>query len=210
MEYIDKIFIINLESRVDRWKQVTESCSSVGIPPEKIERFNAISTPENGCVGCALSHLAVCKLAYSRGYKTFCILEDDFEFTVSQEEFEQSIRYFFEKKVDWRVLMVTYNHKLTSPIPVDGDSVIALTNNAQNAAGYIVNGDSSKPYLGELIRYLEYGSYSLVQTGMHWIYANDQIWKYLQQDGKWYILLKRLGEQRESYSDLSKCICKND
>ena len=40
-------------------------------------------------------------------------------------------------------------------------------------------------------------------TGEHLLYINDQVWKSLQKDDKWYIFNTRLGRQRKSFSDLS-------
>ncbi len=43
----------------------------------------------------------------------------------------------------------------------------------------------------------------LENTKMHWIYANDQIWKTLQKKDKWYGLKNRIGVQSIGYSDTS-------
>jgi hypothetical protein len=41
----------------------------------------------------------------------------------------------------------------------------------------------------------------LEKTKAHWIYANDQIWKELQQKDNWYYFIKRIGKQADGYSD---------
>ena len=41
----------------------------------------------------------------------------------------------------------------------------------------------------------------LESTKMHWIYANDQIWKKKQITDKWYCFKTRLGKQRSGFSD---------
>ena len=45
----------------------------------------------------------------------------------------------------------------------------------------------------------------LERTGEHWNYINDQISKTIQGE-KWFIFNKRMGIQRESYSDLANMV----
>ena len=45
----------------------------------------------------------------------------------------------------------------------------------------------------------------LNQTRMYWIYANDQVWKNLQNKDNWFYFIKRLGKQKEGFSDNSEC-----
>jgi hypothetical protein len=44
----------------------------------------------------------------------------------------------------------------------------------------------------------------LENTGMHWIYANDQIWKEYQKKDQWLYFIKRIGKQIDGYSDNSE------
>jgi hypothetical protein len=41
----------------------------------------------------------------------------------------------------------------------------------------------------------------LEETGAHWLYANDQVWKPLQKTGTWYLFEPRLGKQKSGFSD---------
>ena len=67
----------------------------------------------------------------------------------------------------------------------------------QTASGYIVN----NKYYDKLINLYEYAMPLLAQTRSHWIYANDQIWKKLQEKDNWYYFIKRIGKQQDGYSD---------
>ena len=107
---IDKIFIINLEHRTDRKEQIIKEMKKVGVT--NYEFFKAIRPSiadiiswnnfycnhvrtsfdpkrfvnyQIGCLGCLKSHVEVCKLALSRGYKNILILEDDTEFLYGME-----------------------------------------------------------------------------------------------------------------------------
>ena len=85
-ENIDKIFYINLDKRTDRREEIEQELSNYEL---NAERYAGIYTPHSGIVGCGYSHLNVLKLAKERGYKNVLILEDDFQFVVSKEEFEE-------------------------------------------------------------------------------------------------------------------------
>ena len=87
MEQISGAFYINLDRRLDRRKEIEAELGNLGVP---YERFPAIKTIP-GCIGCALSHLAVLKEARSRGYKNVLIFEDDFMPLVSKEEFWETL-----------------------------------------------------------------------------------------------------------------------
>jgi DNA-directed RNA polymerase len=70
---------------------------------------------------------------------------------------------------------------------------------AQTTSGYIIN---EKIY-DTLIKIWDDGTVKLIETGQHWHYAVDQIWKSLQPKSKWYAFTKRIGKQRPSFSDTS-------
>ena len=215
---IEKIFYINLDKRTDRREEIESDLKKYGL---EAERYSAVHTPNAGIVGCGYSHLNVLKLAKERGYKNVLILEDDFEFTVSPEEFEESLNQFFETTPnssgdrrsptelvvggvnaplpDYDVCMLAYIVQEAAEIP--GNTVVGRVLNGQTAAGYIVN----VKYLDVLIELYEWAIPLLEQTNEHWNYANDHVWKRLQPKDNWVYMLKRLGKQRDSYSDNKMC-----
>jgi GR25 family glycosyltransferase involved in LPS biosynthesis len=212
-EKIQGSFFINLKHRTDRLEEFYNQLDSVGIPRDKVERFDAILLPEdlryNGNVGCNMSHLAALKLARERGYKNVLIFEDDLDFLVTREQLEENINNFFtmveSEKLDWKVVMLGYQLVHSKPF-YDTKGVksdfIGITNDAHFGSCYLVNSTC----FDELIERLEYGTEMLIKTSEHWNYQNDQVWKSLQKDDKWFYFLQRIGKQRLSYSDLSKCI----
>ena len=112
MEFIDKVFIINLDIRKDRMNRMINLMNQIGI--DNWERFPAIkpnfsSIEERhyrdynkyqrlnkkyvkGSIGCKLSHLAVLKLAKQRNYKNVLILEDDVIFTGNRDLLRLGLR----------------------------------------------------------------------------------------------------------------------
>ena len=109
------------------------------------------------------------------------------------------------------ILMMSYYHETRADAqlsidsglekPVESHSNIRQVIESQNAAGYIVNSH----YYDTIIDLYEWGIPLLEQTNHHWKYANDQMWKILQERDRWYSIVYRIGHQRGSYSDNSAC-----
>ena len=190
-ENIDKIIYINLNKRTDRRAEIEEELNKFNLP---FERFEAIETPTFGTLGCCKSHLAVLKLAKERGYKNVLILEDDFTFLVSKETFEEQLARFFYDKIDYDVLMLSYNEQ--KQLPSDYEYVFKILY-VQTASGYIVN----QACYDTLINLYEYAVPLLESTSEHWNYTNDAIWNRIIPNRNWFGFVTRMGKQRPSYSD---------
>ena len=99
LNFFDRIFIINLRKRTDRWKKCLKQLKNHNI--KHFERFDAIKPDFNtidknqysnlvldknnkdyivGAMGCKFSHLNIIKTAKKRNYNRILILEDDFIF----------------------------------------------------------------------------------------------------------------------------------
>jgi len=194
-ENIDRIIYINLDKRTDRLEQIVDEFKKFNLE-DKAERFPAIYHP-CGIVGCGRSHLAVLKLAKERKYKNVLILEDDFHFVVSKDEFEYNLKLFFENVKEYDVCLFSYN--LNKAESCDFPFLLKILD-CQTASGYLVN----QHYYDKLINLYENAIPLLELTGQHWIYANDQIWKQLQVIDNWYCFTTRLGKQKAGFSDNSQ------
>lgn len=197
---IDKIIYINLEKRTDRKEQIESQLNAFELP---YERFNAVSHAL-GMVGCSYSHLNVLKLAKERNYKNVLILEDDFMFLISKEEFENQLNQFFNNVKEYDVCMISYGIEKDEVVPEH--NFIKRTIESHSASGYIVNNH----YYNKLIELYEWAIPMLEKTKMHWVYMNDQIWKQLQRKDKWYYFTLRFGKQRPGFSDLGNCFVEYD
>jgi GR25 family glycosyltransferase involved in LPS biosynthesis len=188
---IDGIFYINLDARKDRREEIEGELKDINIP---YERFPAIKTTP-GIIGCGQSHSAVLKEAKKRGYKNVLVFEDDFTFLVTKEEFKTLLERAIEEVPDYDILMLGYAMNKSEPY---SDTLMKVID-AQTASGYIIN----EKFYDILISTWDNGTTKLIETGRHWDYANDQIWKPLQPKSKWYAFTKRIGKQRPSFADTS-------
>jgi len=194
MEYIDHVFYINLDKRDDRKTHFEQVSREYGL---SAERFSAIECPQQGILGCGLSHLAVLRLAKERGYKRVLIFEDDFMFVVSPDTFRENVRRLFSDGPEFDVCMLAFNMRESEPIQ-PGFQKACL---AHTASGYLV----AAHYYDTLIQLYEWAMPLLEQTGEHWNYANDMVWRDLQKRDRWIAFSERLGKQMEGYSDNSYC-----
>jgi glycosyl transferase family 25 len=195
-QYIDGVFYINLDKRTDRREEIETELNRMNLP---FERFSAIATPGRGILGCGLSHLAVYKLAKARGYKNVLILEDDFIFIITKDELYELLEKLFTENVDFDVCMLSY--LLNSYEDCSEYPFLKKVKDAQTASAYIVN----EKYYDKLIELYEWAMPLLDTTGSHWIYANDQVWKKLQPNDKWYCFTERIGIQSDGFSDNANC-----
>lgn len=190
-EFIEGCFYINLDRRPDRRAEVEAEFKKMDLT---VERFSAIDR-KPGIVGCGLSHLAVLIMARERGLKNVLIFEDDFQFIITKAEFETLLNDFFTSSVAYDVVMLGYSLEEKA----DFNDMMHKVVSASTASAYIVH----ERFYDKLIDLYEKSFPQLISTGMHWIYANDQVWKVLQPQSNWFAFCKRVGKQRRSYSDLS-------
>jgi len=192
MNNIHHIVYINLAYRTDRRAEVEGELTRMGLSGE---RFDAIQE-RPGCVGCSKSHLAVLALAKERGWDHVLILEDDFQFVVDKDTLSARIQAFFDLKIPYDVLMLSYGMDSADPY----NDIVCRATRAQTASGYLVH----SRFYDALIANLSEAIPLLISTGRHWDYANDQCWKRLQRTAQWFCMTTRIGTQRASYSDVSQ------
>jgi glycosyl transferase family 25 len=197
MNFIDKIYYINLDKRTDRKELLEKEFDKMQIPKDKIERFAAINNTIAGIIGCNQSHLEILNLALLNNYENVLILEDDFEFLISREKFYNLLNKFFEKyKDDYEICYLQYNLINFE----EKDELIGLAKKSYTSAGYLINKRIIKDFRDKL----EIDTKKLIETGEHWNYAIDVSWHTFQYNRNVYYFKERVGKQRASYSDLGK------
>jgi GR25 family glycosyltransferase involved in LPS biosynthesis len=189
MDKIDKIFIINLAERQDRWIDIMEEMEEFQVPLDRIERFNAIKH-EKGYMGCTMSHLSCLKIAKERRYNNVLILEDDFSFHHSHYPvgYQDVMRVLEEIDFEWNVLFWSANVLAQKSYHPNFDRI----QDAQTTSGYMVHH-----------RYFN----TLIQEFENCVSDNGFIdihWKHLQKKDSWFIFQKKIGYQRQSYSDIEE------
>jgi glycosyl transferase family 25 len=195
MEYIDRVVYINLDRRADRRDHMTTLLSSYEIDAM---RFMAIEH-DYGLYGCGLSHLAALKMAQSEKWNRVLILEDDIIFNLSKEDLQTRLNTLFNHGPAFDVCMLDVNLQQSEPAEQDW---LLRVKYAHCAGAYIVE----KHYYQTLIDLYEFAMPKLLETGAHWIYANDAVWRDLQIKDRWYTFTDKLCRQMTGYSDTKNMV----
>jgi|GEM_PF-3694006 len=125
-QYFDQVYVINLDHRTDRLKQVNELLLNYDIKYKRQsgvylkEKYNDIlnsttNTSSLGHLGCILSHVNCCIDAIENNYERILVLEDDINILEEYVRFVDFNSLYKEaESVDWGLFYLggTFNEKL--------------------------------------------------------------------------------------------------
>lgn len=161
---IDKIFIINLEYRIDRKVHIENELKKQNIT--NYEFFKAIKPSINdvnnwnqkfcenkndnykiGCLGCLLSHYEIIKLSLKRNYKCILILEDD---TVFKNNFTNLLNYSTQLNHNFDMLYLSGSHLgNTNKI---SENIIKI-NGTYTTGSYLIRNDAMNYFVNNIKNY---------------------------------------------------------
>jgi len=200
-EIFDKIFIINLNSRTDRWNDIKNEMKSLNIT--NYERFSAIKPNFNfipiewynkfksphrnlekyiiSAIGCKKSHYDIIKLSKNRAYKRILILEDDCQFIGNINILINNI----DKLKNWDMLYLSGNHRL--PL-INYDENIKKVSCTLTTHSYALHEKAFDSILNNMLESgLEIDNYYIT---------------FIQSQHNSFCLSPGITTQRESYSDV--------
>lgn len=99
LDFVDKIYCINLDNRRDRWESAIQQFSEIGIL-DYVLRVPAI-VHRDPRVGCRDSHMLCIKDAIENDFKNILILEDDVQFLPYKTDTLTEIIRFLSKDTYW-------------------------------------------------------------------------------------------------------------
>ena len=198
-KYISAIYYINLDKRNDRSSDFLDNFNE--IDEARITRIPAHYYPENGAVGCLMSHITALNKGYSDNYgENILICEDDF--MISDMEYcNRALNLLFDKIDNWDVIMLGQNtiYSNDTGFETENQEKLIKIKNSQTASGYIVKRD----YIPRLLEIYESDMNTYLKTGIWDNYYTDQSWKVLQLKDNWYSFTPSVAVQRASYSDIA-------
>ena len=222
---INKIFIINLESRPDRKLQILDEMKKQNISENNYEFFKAIRpTPEEvqewnpkyceynknsihpdkfvgytqGSLGCLKSHVEICKIAMERGYENILILEDDTEFVKS---IDNIVDYINKINNSYDMLYLAGRH-------------ISKNHNKHSLSNmsYIKNNNNTISTI-KSNNILTTGSYCIKKPAMEYLINNINNYskeidvfyvEKIQSNFDCYLCIPNITKQRDGYSDIQQ------
>jgi GR25 family glycosyltransferase involved in LPS biosynthesis len=129
-KYFDRIYVINLDRRPDRYETFKKEISKYGI--ENVERFSAIDGVTlmsnnipllSGELGILETHLEIIKKCREDNLQNVLIMEDDVYFT---DEILKIDEYMSSTPKDWEFIYFGGNHVYGEPPKLINDKIIKL------------------------------------------------------------------------------------
>lgn len=203
---IDQIYIINKDSRIDRYDAVLNELARAEAPLDRIERLPAILPSEDRNIGwdaaargaeaCLMSHISALEHARRSGKSNFLVLEDDFCFTSDRDCHLQDLQKFFMRGYDyWVCLLATSKYGLV----VKKDDLMSYSlQPCTNAAAYLISAEG----IEQLLPVWNTALQQMRQTGEITKNAADRSWSVLQKSGRFLVFRKKMGFQQSSLSDI--------
>ncbi|WP_158783452.1 glycosyl hydrolase family 25 [Pantoea sp. BAV 3049] len=194
--FIDRVVYINLKKRTDRNEAMQKELGRVGVPEEKIVRFEAVER-ENGGMGCTLSHAGVLAMAECNQWPNVLILEDDMMFNEDDESCRRINDFFLNLQgVPWDVGFLSASYYIIKKIK-QGFYKVEF---AYLANSYLVN----RPYYKRLMRNF-HESAVMQQNGVPYDKSSlDYHWLQLMAKDRWYGIYPCSGYQNPDVSDIEK------
>lgn len=195
---IDAIYYINLDKRTDRKQEFLDNFNEVD--EDRIMKITGHHYPDNGAVGCLMSHVTALNKALSNGKgENILICEDDF-IIKDMDYFNKMLNLFFENIKKWDVVMLGHNtvESKDTGIKTKNNEKIIRVLNSQTTSGYLIK----QSYIPTLLDIYAKDLTEYMKTGKWGNYFTDQSWKVLQPVDNWYAFEPSVGFQRPSYSDI--------
>lgn len=182
-----KYYYINLNHRTDRNNNLLKQFQLYKI--DNYERIEANDGNGRPVLGCAKSHiLALNKFIDSKEDQAI-ILEDDFQFKISRDKYEEQLNSLFSSNIDFNIVLLAGNVIKSKPF----NSFLHSCINVQTTSGYII----SKKFAPVLLT-------NFIQASLK-VKPIDRHWKSLQKPkNNFFIFSPKCGKQSPGYSDIMK------
>ena len=186
LNYVDKIYCVNLDRRLDRWEETKVEMKRLGLE-DRVFRYSAVDGKlvENkskllpGEYGLIVTHINILNEAIENGYENILIFEDDVEFI---NDFIDIDKYFEKVPNDWDIIYLGGNH-IQRPRPLN-DRISRVTKTYTTHA-MLVNRKCFKNLVDELSKF---------SAQLDVIYTNLRL--------KLYTCTPSIATQRVSFSDI--------
>ncbi len=201
-DYFDRVTVINLQRRSDRWKRFCQSIGGIDWPfgqPQRVPAVDgdAVTVPiwwkqGGGAWGCLMSHARILEDCIRDGVERVLILEDDVVFV---RDFSDRAKCFLENVPSgWDQIYFGGQH-LRDPIPYNEHVYRCVNVNRTHCHAV------SRPFMSRMYRYILDARDYLANPGHH----IDHRLGALQESGtvKAYSPTQWLAGQGEDQSDIS-------
>lgn len=196
-KYVDAIYLMNLETRRDRYIETMAELARVHAPLDRVVHYKAKSTA-NPAQGATQNHVDCLREFVKSGKGTALFLEDDFTFTSRVDTHLAGLLEFFHRGYDYDVCLLSTS-KFGERKPHD-DLLDLSYQECTTSAGYLVSRASAP----EVLRVVEEGL-GLMKAGQGRGVV-DRYWACLQPRNKFFVFREKMGYQRCGYSNIKNTV----
>jgi len=187
-QHIEKVLVINLDRRTDRWDQMQQTLRQLGVPEEKIVRIRAIED-ENSVLGRTHSHLQALIQAQQQGWRNALVLEDDALLLTQAKHITALNRLLTSlEHLPWEVVLLGARVRNGKPLKSLPGMIHAA--DCEKVCAYLVNASSYSALIGQM----QSDPASLLESR----------WRTLQAHGKWLAFYPSISYQRAGFSDIER------
>ena len=200
-EKIDTIYILNLQTRYDRYIDTVLQLVKVQAPLHRIYHHKIVNKGEPGLINCSRNNIYALD-HFKNSNKNFAlILEDDFQFIDDIKHIWYSLETFFQRSYYFNICLLSTS-KYHERIEFD-DILILSKQSCTTTSGYIVSRDT----IDNVSTICKEGFELFLQNpNMGGEYCIDQYWRRLSNR---YVFKKKLGFQRITLSNIGHAINAN-
>lgn len=196
-EFVDCIYILNLEERVDRYSDTLLALAAVQAPLHRVHHYKAQKGGLPPYVGATKNHVDVLEHFCKSGAKHALILEDDFVFLDDRQRVWSTLQKFMDAALSYTLCFLSLSkHGRREP---HSDVTIQSFQPCTTSSGYFVHHETAQDVLAVTREGLE----KMQETGDHHTYCIDRYWAKLPSI---LCLRPKLGFQRPSYSNLLQSV----
>lgn len=199
--FVEKIYVINLDHRQDRFSGFMKNMEEVGLS-HLVERVSATYVKEFGTLGNAMSVVNVLQKIVSGDHTHSMVCEDDFRFKNKVEALEwfACMNKTFST-LEYDVLSLSGNWRVRDfKVEATEYPHLKRVKCLQALSCFIVKKSFAPTLLASMVECKT----KLEETRNPRSYAGDQYLKRLQPHCNWFLSNPILGQQEPSYSDLEK------
>ena len=202
-KHIDKIYIINLKERKDRYIEVMTELCRMNAPLDRVYHYKAEkdATQKGAYIGATKNHLDVMKDMKDKGYTNCLVLEDDFVFTSDIEKNKKNLNLFFERKYDFDICFLAAS-RFYKREQFD-DLLLCSHQECTTSSSYLLNKKTIEKVYNCVLE-----GYNLLckKDSSADIYCIDRYWTKMNKDNKMFIFSDKLGYQRPNYSNIKRTV----
>lgn len=196
-EPVDRIYILNLEERVDRYYETLLALAAVQAPLHRVVHYKAQRDALPPYVGATKNHVDCMEHFCKSDAKQALILEDDFVFVDDKARVWSSLDQLWSSSPTYTLCFLSLS-KIGRREP-HSEGLLQSFQSCTTSSGYLLRRDTAN----QVLEVATEGLQKMQETGDHHTYCIDRYWSKLPDI---LCIRPKIGFQRPSYSNLLRSV----